>query len=100
MGNIHQRLQKQLDERKAAGNLRELSVITGLTDFCSNDYLGLARNEALRQLIEKKAHELTCLPNGSTGSRLISGNSAFAQETEQVLARIFDAERCLLFNSG
>ncbi len=100
MGNIQQRLQKQLDERKAAGNLRRLSVITGLADFCSNDYLGLAGNETLRQRIEQKAHDLAFLPNGSTGSRLISGNSAFALETEQVLARIFDAESCLLFNSG
>ncbi|MES2732710.1 MAG: pyridoxal phosphate-dependent aminotransferase family protein [Bacteroidota bacterium] len=105
MGNIQQRLQKQLDERMAAGNLRKLSVIhTSATfppiDFCSNDYLGLARNEALRQRIEKKTQAITCLPNGATGSRLISGNSLLAQETEAELARIFQAESCLVFNSG
>lgn len=92
-------MQKQLDERAAAGNLRTLRTDYALIDFCSNDYLGLARSETLRGRIEEAAN-LADLANGATGSRLISGNSRLAQETEEALARIFRAESCLLFNSG
>ncbi len=38
--------------------------------------------------------------NGSTGSRLLSGNSDLIENTEKKLAAIFDSETTLLFDSG
>ena len=38
--------------------------------------------------------------NGSTGSRLLSGNSLLIEETERKLAGIFKSESALLFDSG
>ncbi|MBC7919839.1 MAG: pyridoxal phosphate-dependent aminotransferase family protein [Ferruginibacter sp.] len=92
-------MKQRLDDRTAAGNRRQLTVAGSLADFCSNDYLGLARSEALRQRIAARAQAMP-LPNGATGSRLISGNSAYALETEVALARLFRAESALLFASG
>lgn len=71
-------------------------------DFLSNDYLGLARSEALRQNIETTFLQLNeaIKINGSTGSRLLSGNHKYAEELEHSLAKIFMAEAALIFNSG
>jgi len=79
----------KLAERKEKGSLRSLSLFDGLIDFCSNDYLGMARNEAPSS---------SC--SGSTGSRLISGNSPEAESSEQILAGFFGSEAALIFNSG
>jgi 8-amino-7-oxononanoate synthase len=38
--------------------------------------------------------------NGSTGSRLLSGNSELIESTEKKLAGIFNSEAALLFDSG
>jgi 8-amino-7-oxononanoate synthase len=68
-------------------------------DFSSNDYLGLSRN---REIAERVQGELSNCDRiqGSTGSRLLSGNSAYASGLEEYLARYLNAEDCLLFNSG
>ncbi len=94
-------LHRQLDKRKQAGNHRTLSVPNGLIDFCSNDYLGLARSSELKQAIDLALQNSELLlKNGSTGSRLITGNSAYAESVEQQLARLFKSEATLVFGSG
>jgi 8-amino-7-oxononanoate synthase len=100
MQSIEQRLALKLLERENAGNLRKLSVPAHLADFCSNDYLGLAASVELHKQIEQQYFHLQQVQNGSTGSRLISGNSAYALELERKLASIFQAEAALLFNAG
>ncbi|SFH01411.1 8-amino-7-oxononanoate synthase [Pontibacter chinhatensis] len=94
------KLQQKLAERAAQGNLRALKTTSGLTDFCSNDYLGLARSEKLRALIHKEEEKYTHLPLGATGSRLLSGNNPLFEELEGIIARYHHAEAALLFNSG
>jgi len=81
--------QQKLQKRKEAGSLRSLSLFTGFADFFSNDYLGLAQN-----------NHPECFGTGSTGSRLLSGNTEEAMETEDFLADFFGAEAALIFNSG
>jgi 8-amino-7-oxononanoate synthase len=95
--DLQKRLQQHLEERQLKGNYRKLSTGTFEVDFLSNDYLGLARCTTLQEQIqaENEAHW-----QGSTGSRLLSGNSAQAEKLEEYLADIFAAESCLLFNSG
>lgn len=93
------RIAADLNKRRMSGLDRALSL-NGLIDFSSNDYLGLARSEALHHMILKRAAELHSPYNGATGSRLISGNSALAEEVEDQLAILFRGESALLFNSG
>lgn len=94
------KLLQKLEERKQAGNHRMLSIGGELKDFFSNDYLGLAKNRELFRLIHEVHEAQHGNLNGSTGSRLLSGNNVFFKETEERLADIFDAEKALLFNSG
>lgn len=97
---LSDKLQQKLAERAAQGNLRVLKTTSGLVDFCSNDYLGLARSEKLRALIHKEEEKHTQLPLGATGSRLLSGNHPLFEELEGIIARYHHAEAALLFNSG
>lgn len=100
MDNLTHRLSGKLEERKRDNLLRTLTVPVERIDFASNDYLGLARSQELSQLIAKRLDALGIHANGSTGSRLLTGNSAFTQETEKKLAGIFNSEAALILNSG
>ncbi|MBG8555953.1 aminotransferase class I/II-fold pyridoxal phosphate-dependent enzyme [Hymenobacter guriensis] len=94
---LHQRLAAQLAQREAAGTRRCLSLpAAGLVDFSSNDYLGLSRHPAVQAALQLATAEAA----GSTGSRLLTGNSAAAEALEQQLACFHRAEAALLFNSG
>ncbi|MER2997067.1 aminotransferase class I/II-fold pyridoxal phosphate-dependent enzyme [Pontibacter populi] len=97
---MSERLQQKLAERAAQGNLRVLKTTSGLTDFCSNDYLGLARSEKLQQLIRREEANFNHLPLGATGSRLLSGNHPLFEELETIVAGYHKGESALLFNSG
>jgi 8-amino-7-oxononanoate synthase len=96
-------LKAQLDDKKNKGLLRQLMIVkTDLIDFCSNDYLGFASNKTLINL-ENQAlinSENKPLKIGSTGSRLITGNSELAEETERIIARFHKAEAALIYGSG
>lgn len=95
------RWEQKLEDRVLLGNFRKLKVTTGMIDFVSNDYLGLARNNTLFELIKIRMNEID-FPNknGSGGSRLLSGNSALYENLESYLAEIFKSEATLVFNSG
>jgi 8-amino-7-oxononanoate synthase len=93
------KLLKKLQQREKAGNLRSLSLSSGI-DFYSNDYLGLAKNPELKKLIEEEFSKSGGKVNGSGGSRLLAGNNATFEEVEDFLASVFKTEKCLLFNSG
>ena len=88
-----------MTSRAGSGLLRKLTFSSGSVDFCSNDYLGFARSPALVKQIQD-AEALTSIASGSTGSRLLSGNSALAEELEAFLAQFHQAEAALVFNSG
>lgn len=76
---------------------RELQLPQYKVDFFSNDYLGLARNHTF---IKRCEQERSLLQPGSTGSRLLSGNSAYAEQFEAELAEGQGFETALLFPSG
>lgn len=83
--------QRALQKRIEKGNLRSLSLHADLADFYSNDYLSLANHPDLSAPVSL---------SGSSGSRLLSGNSPEAMQCESVLAAHFQAESALVFNSG
>ncbi|MGF1559895.1 MAG: aminotransferase class I/II-fold pyridoxal phosphate-dependent enzyme [Flavobacteriaceae bacterium] len=94
------KLRKKIVERTQDKALRVLGDGNSLIDFTSNDYLGFAKNENLFartfQLLLK--HDIA--ENGSTGSRLLSGNHRLYNMLEVVLAEFHDTEKALVFNSG
>ena len=87
-------LEKKLKEREQANALRVLGLHDGTIDFCSNDYLGIAKNKLIENTIQGN------LSHGSTGSRLLSGNYQLIEETEKLIADFHAAEEGLIFNSG
>lgn len=93
------KLQEALDKRKQESLFRSLIVNEGMIDFCSNDYLSLARSKKIKKEVQNQLKDLDSL-NGSTGSRSISGNTTFAEELEKEIAAFHHAEAGLLFNSG
>jgi 8-amino-7-oxononanoate synthase len=93
-------IKERLQNRAAHGLLRKLPLQQSLTDFCSNDYLGLARSEALKAKLFKAQEIHQGMPLGATGSRLLTGNSEFAESLEADLAADHRVEAALLFNSG
>src|SRR4051812_7377959 len=95
MTPLEQYLQQKLDAREQAGNLRKLPAKRQLTDFFSNDYLGIATNKLLSVYMQGFD-----AATGSTGSRLLSGNTNEAEELEDTIAGFHRAEAALLFNSG
>jgi 8-amino-7-oxononanoate synthase len=79
------------------GLLRQLSTPHG-ADFASNDYLGYsAKLEIHKSLLNFLKYNFKI---GSTGSRLISGNSCHTEDVENFLSKCFDVESTLIFGSG
>jgi 8-amino-7-oxononanoate synthase len=92
--------EEALEKRQQNGILRILQVRRDGIDFYSNDYLGLARNNEFQHLLLKTVQGNPELLTGSTGSRLISGNSFIVTETENFIAKEHQYESALLFPSG
>lgn len=90
----------RLSKRNDAGLLRVLKIGDELIDFCSNDYLGLARQQEIYDAVQREIDYSSIRLNGSTGSRLIRGNSRLAEELEIFLADFHHADAALIFNSG
>ncbi|KAG4069268.1 hypothetical protein HA402_012121 [Bradysia odoriphaga] len=92
-------LTRLLDERREQQSFRELRLPGDKVDFCSNDYLGLARNAEVRAYIHTLMEEWHPA-HGSTGSRLLAGNYEWIMSVEQNLANFHQAAAGLLYNSG
>lgn len=99
MGSLEEILNIKLSQRKEEGLVRKLISTRLPVDFFSNDYLGLARSKELADNIEA-LHQQLGVQNGSGGSRLLAGNSAFTEAIEKELSQIFKSEAALIFNSG
>lgn len=99
----------ELAERRAASLFRQRQVVEqtdGRTlvvngrqylNFSSNDYLGLAHSDALKQVATEAAQHWS---TGSGASALVTGHSLAHAELEDYLAERLERERVLLFNSG
>lgn len=94
------RLSQALSERGEQGILRKLRTREPGVDFYSNDYLGLASNSACHEMLLASVQDNPQWMQGATGSRLVSGNSAFIQSVEEFIASEHQTERALLFPSG
>lgn len=93
-------LNKSLQKRKDKNVLRKLTPDSRLVDFCSNDYLGFAQSDQIKNNINAEYSLLARQTNGATGSRLLSGNSNYAENLEKEIAAFHNSEAGLIFNSG
>ena len=102
-------MSQQLHKRKEELRLRQLLAIEPLpgarlrldgkvlTNFASNDYLGLSTHPEL------KRRAIACVERygvGNPSSRLISGNLHLYEQLEQKLAKLKQTESALIFPSG
>ncbi|MFC0793616.1 8-amino-7-oxononanoate synthase [Pasteurella multocida] len=102
--------QQQLADLKAQNQFRQLPQLihrghfiqredNTMLNMSSNDYLGLANNEALRQaFFTQYQDQLPALTSSS--SRLLTGSFPIYDELESLMAQAFGRESALLFNSG
>jgi len=90
-------LHSLLEQRREKGSLRSLKTNYPARDFSGNDYLGFSSTGILSAEVNKC---LSSIKTGSTGSRLISGNSFLYEEVEKEIAKFHHAESALLYNSG
>lgn len=87
-------------ERRAAGlrrTLRSRSAVACEVDLASNDYLGLSQHP---EVIEAGVCALRTWGTGSTGSRLVTGNTELHEEFEAELADFVGVPAALVFSSG
>lgn len=87
-------------QRRAAGlrrSLRARPPVGAELDLASNDYLGLSQHP---DVIEAGVEALRTWGAGSTGSRLVTGNTELHEGFERALASYVGAESALVFSSG
>ena len=102
--------QLHLEKIKQKGTFRKLPEIEHhgkyviqegrkMLNVSSNDYLGLAGQESLREEFEEYRHPEKNIFSASS-ARLLTGNYGIYNELESLLARFYEREAALLFNSG
>lgn len=99
---LEKTLQTALDRRCAKSLLRNLTIAPpDAVDFSSNDFLSLSTSSELRAAY-MDALSSHSIPSslGSGGSRLLDGNSFYAEDLERQIAAFHNAPAGLLFNSG
>ncbi|KAI1091049.1 PLP-dependent transferase [Rostrohypoxylon terebratum] len=101
-----------LARRKSHGRLRRLNnAPPNSVDFSSNGYLSMSTNPIVQKsLLSRLEAELATSENnnalrrpsilGSGGSRLLDGNSSFAENLEAKISAFHNAEAALLFTSA
>lgn len=95
-------LAKALARRETRAARRRLTVLSpNAVDFSSNDFLSLSTSPAYRnRFLNHLNNTPETFPFASGGSRLLDGNSAYAEDLERFVAGFHDAPSALLFNSG
>ncbi|MGB2919905.1 MAG: 8-amino-7-oxononanoate synthase, partial [Mycobacterium sp.] len=86
--------------RRAAGlrrSLRARPPVGAELDLASNDYLGLSQHP---RVLDGGVAALRTWGAGSTGSRLVTGNTELHESFENALAEFVGAASALVFSSG
>ena len=95
-----EKLYLKLQNRIKNNSLRLLKKPLQLIDFSSNDYLGFSKSETIFNQTHTYLSTNNIKHNGSTGSRLLSGNHSLYSIVEKKLATTHQAPAALVFNSG
>lgn len=86
---------RNIDERNL--RRRRTPAEDGRVNFCSNDYLGLARDPAVAAAMAKAAQRYG---SGSGASHLVSGHGAEHEALERELADFTRRARAVVFSTG
>lgn len=109
MNSFEQELSERLVAHQRQGLLRQLRRVDSpqsariqldgrvLTNFSSNDYLGLAGHPVLKQAAMAAVEQFGA---GAGASRLICGNLGVYQDLEEVLASFKGTQAALSFSTG
>lgn len=97
---LPEKLHKKLENRKTNNAFRQLGERNNLVDFSSNDYLGFSKSETIFKCAHDYLIDNNSIQNGSTGSRLLSGNSTLYSTVETQICNYHHSEAALVFNSG
>lgn len=101
-------IKKELENLRDKEQLRSIPDITSKSDgkivingkeyvnFASNDYLGISTKNNLREEFLKDNKSLL----SSASARLLTGSATEYKELERTLAKIFNKEKALIFNTG
>ncbi|WP_203256465.1 aminotransferase class I/II-fold pyridoxal phosphate-dependent enzyme [Hyunsoonleella ulvae] len=100
MKGLPKKLNQKLEVRKANNALRKLGAQDDLVDFSSNDYLGFSKSTTIFDTTHNFLIENNIKYNGSTGSRLLSGNHKLYDIVEQQICEFHNSSSALIFNSG
>ena len=102
-------LQKELDQRKADGLMRQRRLLDSpqaehivtndkkYLSFCSNDYLGLANHPALIAAMQAAAGDSGV---GSGASGMVTGHHRYHDNLEKQLAKFVQMPAALVFSTG
>ena len=104
-----EKFDKQLAELQAKGSYRQLSPLQHdgkyvslggkrMLNLSSNDYLGLASDQNLREQFFASTGGRALM--SSSSSRLLTGNFSAYERLENLLAQSYGGRSALLFNSG
>jgi 8-amino-7-oxononanoate synthase len=91
------RIRSELDELERDAQLRTLAEIHGI-NLCSNDYLAFSDDPRLKEAAVRGVTNARRV--SSTGSRLLSGQSAEWDEVEWEFAAFAGTDAALCFSSG
>ena len=94
--NFNTELKQQGLFRQRLGNLITASP-TPLLNFCSNDYLSLANDLAVRRAFQRGFSKYAA---GSSASLVVSGYHVVHRDLERAFAAALNADDALLFTSG
>ncbi|OBX26073.1 aminotransferase class I/II-fold pyridoxal phosphate-dependent enzyme [Gelidibacter algens] len=97
---IPKKLQDKLEARKVENTFRQLSKPHQLVDFASNDYLGFSLSKEIFDLTHHYLEEAFIFQNGSSGSRLLTGNHQLYTNVEDLICDTHHCQSTLIFNSG
>ena len=93
-------IEQKLEQRKLDTSFRSLTTQSDLIDFSSNDYLGFSRSSTLFDQTHAFLIKNKIKHNGSTGSRLLTGNHSLYEKAEKLLAQFHQSDAALIYNSG
>lgn len=99
-----------LEELRRNGRLRQLTETESgkshivrdgvpMLNLSSNDYLGIAQEEALWRAFLEETPPERLLPSAAS-SRLLTGNHSAYTRLEELLTQLYDRPAALVFNSG
>lgn len=97
---IERRIARELESLRAQAQFRTLEILDGAgrLNLSSNDYLGLSNDPRLKQATIEAVVRAERV--GSTGSRLLSGNSRDWEGIEAEFAAFAGTEASVYFGSG